>query len=72
MIFANELRLESMTPSGTYGLYLCFVIIGLVLAYFCYPETSKLTLIHRPTMKQVLTRILRGPVDRRGFQPVFG
>jgi SP family myo-inositol transporter-like MFS transporter 13 len=30
-----------MTPSGTYGLYLGFIIIGLVLAYFCYPETSK-------------------------------
>jgi SP family myo-inositol transporter-like MFS transporter 13 len=40
-ICTDDYRLESMTPSGTYGLYLCFVVIGLVLAYFCYPETSK-------------------------------
>lgn len=33
-------ELENLTPAGTYGLYLGFVIIGLILAYFCYPETS--------------------------------
>lgn len=36
-------ELETLTPSGTYGLYLCFIIIGLVLAYFCYPETKGLS-----------------------------
>ncbi|KAF4551904.1 Sugar (and other) transporter-like protein 24 [Elsinoe fawcettii] len=36
-------ELETLTPSGTYGLYLGFVIIGLVLAYFCYPETKGLS-----------------------------
>ncbi|KAJ5798368.1 uncharacterized protein N7503_007664 [Penicillium pulvis] len=36
-------ELENLTPSGTYGLYLGFVIIGLVLAYFCYPETKGLS-----------------------------
>ncbi|KAJ5094503.1 myo-inositol transporter 2 [Penicillium angulare] len=37
-------QLESITPSGTYGLYLCFIIVGLVLAYFCYPETKGLSI----------------------------
>ncbi|GIJ90324.1 hypothetical protein Asppvi_009278 [Aspergillus pseudoviridinutans] len=36
-------ELEQLTPSGTYGLYLGFIIIGLVLAYFCYPETKGLS-----------------------------
>lgn len=36
-------ELENLTPAGTYGLYLGFVIIGLVLAYFCYPETKGLS-----------------------------
>ncbi|KAK5082624.1 Myo-inositol transporter 3C [Exophiala xenobiotica] len=36
-------ELENLTPAGTYGLYLCFIIIGLVLAYFCYPETKGLS-----------------------------
>ncbi|KAJ6090415.1 hypothetical protein N7486_009230 [Penicillium sp. IBT 16267x] len=36
-------ELKQLTPSGTYGLYLGFVIIGLVLAYFCYPETKGLS-----------------------------
>jgi SP family myo-inositol transporter-like MFS transporter 13 len=34
-------ELETLTPAGTYGLYLGFIIIGLVLAYYCYPETSE-------------------------------
>lgn len=34
-------RLETLTPSGTYGLYLGFVVVGYVLAYYCYPETSE-------------------------------
>ncbi|KAL4809092.1 general substrate transporter [Aspergillus unguis] len=37
-------QLETITPSGTYGLYLCFILIGLVLAYFCYPETKGLSI----------------------------
>ncbi|THZ17469.1 hypothetical protein D6C91_05908 [Aureobasidium pullulans] len=36
-------ELQTLTPSGTYGLYLCFIIIGLVLAYWCYPETKGLS-----------------------------
>lgn len=36
-------QLENLTPSGTYGLYLGFIIIGLVLAYYCYPETKGLS-----------------------------
>ncbi|WRT68161.1 uncharacterized protein IL334_005136 [Kwoniella shivajii] len=37
-------ELETLTPSGTYGLYLGFVIIGYVLAYFFYPETKGLSI----------------------------
>ncbi|PSK37267.1 Myo-inositol transporter 1 [Elsinoe australis] len=37
-------ELQTLTPSGTYGLYLGFIIIGLVLAYFCYPETKGLSI----------------------------
>ncbi|KIR68153.1 MFS transporter, SP family, solute carrier family 2 (myo-inositol transporter), member 13 [Cryptococcus bacillisporus CA1873] len=37
-------ELETLTPSGTYGLYLGFVVIGYVLAYFCYPETKGLSI----------------------------
>lgn len=36
-------RLQTLTPSGTYGLYLCFIIIGLVLAFWAYPETKGLS-----------------------------
>ncbi|RSH92102.1 hypothetical protein EHS25_008515 [Saitozyma podzolica] len=36
-------ELETLTPAGTYGLYLGFIIIGLVLAYYCYPETKELS-----------------------------
>lgn len=36
-------QLTALTPAGTYGLYLGFICIGLVLAYFCYPETKELS-----------------------------
>ncbi|KAJ5683645.1 hypothetical protein N7462_006810 [Penicillium macrosclerotiorum] len=36
-------ELEQMTPSGAYGHYLGFIIVGLTLAYFCYPETEGLS-----------------------------
>ncbi|KAL7418289.1 hypothetical protein Q5752_006745 [Cryptotrichosporon argae] len=36
-------ELETLTPSGTYGLYLGFIIIGLVINYFIYPETKELS-----------------------------
>ena len=34
-------QLETLTPAGTYGLYLGFILSGYVFVYFCYPETSK-------------------------------
>ncbi|WWD01552.1 hypothetical protein V866_008497 [Kwoniella sp. B9012] len=37
-------ELNTLTPSGTYGLYLGFIIIGYVLAYFFYPETKGLSI----------------------------
>ncbi|KAK5230754.1 Myo-inositol transporter 3C [Exophiala xenobiotica] len=44
--------LETLTPSGIYGLYLCFVLIGLALAYFCYPETKGLSVDEAFTLFQ--------------------
>ncbi|CAI7579584.1 unnamed protein product [Penicillium pancosmium] len=40
---ANLVVAVSFLTDGTYGLYLCFIIIGLVIAYFCYPETKGLS-----------------------------
>jgi SP family myo-inositol transporter-like MFS transporter 13 len=34
-------QLESLTPAGTYGLYLGFILCGYVFVYFCYPESSE-------------------------------
>jgi SP family myo-inositol transporter-like MFS transporter 13 len=34
-------QLESLTPAGTYGLYLGFILTGYVFVYFCYPESSE-------------------------------
>ena len=34
-------QLENLTPAGTYGLYLGFILCGYVFVYFCYPESSK-------------------------------
>ncbi|KAJ9499201.1 hypothetical protein H2202_005358 [Exophiala xenobiotica] len=45
-------ELETLTPSGIYGLYLCFVLIGLALAYFCYPETKGLSVDEAFTLFQ--------------------
>ncbi|KAH8661185.1 putative myo-inositol transporter 2 [Ilyonectria robusta] len=45
-------ELETMTPSGTYGLYLCFILTGLVLAYYCYPETKGLSIEEAFTLFQ--------------------
>lgn len=62
-------RLETLTPAGTYGLYLGFIVIGLILAYYCYPETSQSPTspsktIYIPTY--VLTHsLIRGTVCRR-------
>lgn len=68
-------RLETLTPSGTYGLYLGFVVIGYVLAYFCYPETSEFIFFH--TERRITYDLLampispiRGPIYRRSFQSV--
>ena len=33
-------QLETLTPAGTYGLYLGFILSGYVFVYFCYPESS--------------------------------
>lgn len=38
-------ELETLTPSGTYGLYLGFSVVFFIFAVFCYPETSKFPLI---------------------------
>lgn len=46
-------RLETLTPAGTYGLYLGFIVIGLILAYYCYPETSQLPRLSPKTMSAV-------------------
>ncbi|RSH79198.1 uncharacterized protein EHS24_001237 [Apiotrichum porosum] len=37
-------QLETLTPAGTYGLYLGFVICGYIFAYYCYPETKGLSI----------------------------
>lgn len=34
-------QLETLTPAGTYGLYLGFIICGYIFVYFCYPESSE-------------------------------
>jgi len=36
-------QLETLTPAGTYGLYLGFILAGYVFVFFCYPETSEHT-----------------------------
>lgn len=33
-------QLETLTPAGTFGLYLGFVLVGWVFVYFSYPESS--------------------------------
>jgi SP family myo-inositol transporter-like MFS transporter 13 len=33
--------LRKLTPTGTYGLYAGFCLIGFVFTIFCYPETSE-------------------------------
>ena len=37
--------LEKLTPTGTYGLYTGFCVIGYVFVIFCYPETSTFILL---------------------------
>ncbi|WVQ67493.1 uncharacterized protein L199_005693 [Kwoniella botswanensis] len=37
-------ELETLTPSGTYGLYLGFVVAGYVFVLFCYPESKGLSI----------------------------
>lgn len=34
-------ELETLTATGTYGLYFGFILIGYIFVYFCYPETSE-------------------------------
>lgn len=34
-------QLETITPAGTFALYLGFVVVGWVFVWFCYPESSK-------------------------------
>ncbi|KAI5476111.1 MFS transporter, SP family, solute carrier family 2 (myo-inositol transporter), member 13 [Pseudohyphozyma bogoriensis] len=36
--------LNNMTPSGTYGLYAGWVLIGYMFIYLCYPETKGLSI----------------------------
>ncbi|KAM0746829.1 putative myo-inositol transporter [Meredithblackwellia eburnea MCA 4105] len=36
--------LTSLTPMGTYGLYLGFCTVGGIFVYFCYPETKGLSI----------------------------
>ncbi|WWC65531.1 uncharacterized protein I303_108149 [Kwoniella dejecticola CBS 10117] len=37
-------QLESLGATGTYGLYLGFMIIGYIFVYYCYPETKGLSI----------------------------
>nr|XP_018260601.1 MFS transporter, SP family, solute carrier family 2 (myo-inositol transporter), member 13 [Kwoniella dejecticola CBS 10117]OBR82759.1 MFS transporter, SP family, solute carrier family 2 (myo-inositol transporter), member 13 [Kwoniella dejecticola CBS 10117] len=37
-------ELETLTPSGTYGLYLAFVVAGYIFVVFCYPESKGLSI----------------------------
>ncbi|OXB33635.1 hypothetical protein LQV05_001628 [Cryptococcus neoformans] len=37
-------ELETLTPSGTYGLYLGFSVVFFIFAVFCYPETKQLSI----------------------------
>ncbi|WVQ77301.1 hypothetical protein IAR50_006985 [Cryptococcus sp. DSM 104548] len=37
-------ELETLTPSGTYGLYLGFSLVFFIFLYFCYPETKQLSI----------------------------
>lgn len=32
--------LENLTPPGTYGFFLAFVVLGYIFILFCYPESS--------------------------------
>jgi SP family myo-inositol transporter-like MFS transporter 13 len=33
--------LNSLGATGTYGLYLGFIVLGYIFVVFCYPETSE-------------------------------
>ncbi|WVQ78915.1 hypothetical protein IAT38_001006 [Cryptococcus sp. DSM 104549] len=37
-------QLETLTPSGTYGLYLGFSVVGYIFVMLCYPETKQLSI----------------------------
>ncbi|WVQ78653.1 hypothetical protein IAT38_000740 [Cryptococcus sp. DSM 104549] len=37
-------QLETLTPSGTYGLYLGISVLGYIFILFCYPETKQLSI----------------------------
>ncbi|WRT69341.1 uncharacterized protein IL334_006325 [Kwoniella shivajii] len=37
-------ELETLTPAGTYGLYLGFVVAGYIFVLFCYPESKGLSI----------------------------
>ncbi|WVF72568.1 hypothetical protein IAT40_007385 [Kwoniella sp. CBS 6097] len=37
-------ELETLTPAGTYGLYLGFVVVGYIFVLFCYPESKGLSI----------------------------
>ncbi|WWC61260.1 uncharacterized protein I303_103841 [Kwoniella dejecticola CBS 10117] len=37
-------QLETLTPAGTYGLYLGFSVVGYIFVLLCYPETKGLSI----------------------------
>ncbi|WVQ84770.1 hypothetical protein IAT38_006927 [Cryptococcus sp. DSM 104549] len=37
-------ELETLTPAGTYGLYLGISFVGYIFVLFCYPETKQLSI----------------------------
>ncbi|OCF60794.1 MFS transporter, SP family, solute carrier family 2 (myo-inositol transporter), member 13 [Kwoniella mangroviensis CBS 10435] len=37
-------ELETLTPAGTYGLYLGFVVTGYIFVLFCFPESKGLSI----------------------------